>query len=464
MRADKRSHNRLIHPMPRATARLLPPLYRTFWRWHFYAGVCVLPFVLVLALSGTVFLFKPQIDKWEESAYRQLSSTATASPSQQAAAALAAYPGATFHSYRLPESVHDAALMHIALPDGAMRDVFVAPDGSVSGSLDSRWRITEVARRIHGQLLLGQRGSWVVELVACWAIVMIITGIYLWWPRGRGAAGVLWPRPRALLRDLHAVSGFWVAAFALLLLLTGLPWTTGWSTAFGKVRAEMGWMKGAPQWNTGDAQDSTGTHTSHDHVAMHADHGAGASLALLDAVVARGRLEQPAWPTLVLAPDAVLFGPPSPHWTLTSLTQNRPRGITLTYDSVTAAELSRETFADRHPVDRVIGYGLAWHEGALFGVANQVVGVLTALALVTMSVTGFLMWRRRRPAGVLGAPTLPTQRRIPAFIAGVIVLLAMLLPLLAASLLLLWLVDILLPRLSPAAAAWLGISRPAGPA
>src|SRR5688572_26995125 len=107
--------------MPPVSTRPLPPLYRTFWRWHFYAGLCVLPFVLVLALSGTVFLFKPQIDRWEESAYRQLPTTATASPSQQAAAALAAFPGATFHSYRLPQSARDAAVIHIALPDGAMR-------------------------------------------------------------------------------------------------------------------------------------------------------------------------------------------------------------------------------------------------------------------------------------------------------------------------------------------------------
>ena len=32
-------------------------------------------------------------------------------------------------------------------------------------------------------LLAGEIGSHVVELIACWTLVMLATGVWLWWPR-----------------------------------------------------------------------------------------------------------------------------------------------------------------------------------------------------------------------------------------------------------------------------------------
>jgi uncharacterized iron-regulated membrane protein len=436
--------------------------YRTLWRWHFYAGLFVMPFVLVLATSGSIFLFKPQLDRWEERAFQGLPSTNPVAPSAQVVAALTAFPDARFHSYRLPQRAGDAAMVHLALPQGgAMRDVFVSPQGAVLGSFDPDARLIAFVRRLHGQLLLGPRGSWLVELAASWAIVMVVTGLYLWWPRGRGLAGVVWPRRRSLLRDLHAVTGFWVAGFALVLLFTGLPWADAWGNALRVVRNEMGWVQGAQDWSLGGRTEAaTGhAHDTHDHMAMHQHVSTAMDLAPLDAVVIRAAGEQFAFPVLVIPPGAPrdFAGSVAAGWTLKSDSQNRPLDRSITYDAATGAETAREGFTDQHPIDQVIGYGVAWHEGQLFGVVNQAIGVATALALVTMTITGFLMWRRRRPAGVLGAPPLPQERGKPLFVTIATLLLALLLPLLAASLLLLWLFDRLLPRISPAAAAWLGI-------
>src|SRR5689334_2498914 len=117
-------------------------LYRTLWRWHFYAGLFVIPFVLVLALSGSIFLFKPQVERWEERAFQHQPVQQEVRATQQVEAALAAFPGARLHSYRLPERRGDAAMVHLALPTpGAMRDVFVAPQGAVLSSFDPDARL-----------------------------------------------------------------------------------------------------------------------------------------------------------------------------------------------------------------------------------------------------------------------------------------------------------------------------------
>jgi uncharacterized iron-regulated membrane protein len=436
-------------------------LYPTIWRWHFYAGLFVIPFILILSLTGAIYLFKPQIDRWEERDFQGLSVQGAVSPNAQLAAALAAHPGAQFHSYRLPEAKSDAALVHLALADGhSMRDVYVSPQGKVLASRDPNDRISKTVSRIHGSLLLGKIGDWIVELAACWAMVMILTGLYLWWPVSRGFAGVVWPRlrsgSRAFWRDLHAVTGFWVAGFAFVLLSTGLPWSNVWGDVFQMARTELGLVKGKSGWSTAEQ------HAEHDHEAMLRQQAAGIPMAALADIVAVARKEEMAFPSFVRPPGiADRFGPDSSKmvWTIAMETQNRPQNRKLEVDAATGKLLRRTGFADKHPIDKAIGYGIAWHEGQLFGWINQLVGVLTALALITLSISGFVMWRRRKPEAMLGVPPVPREPAKLKGVVAIILLLAALLPLLALSLILLWLFDrFLLPRL-PQLAHWLGAGR-----
>ncbi len=434
-------------------------LYRTIWRWHFYAGLFVVPMVLVLALTGSIYLFKPQLDRWEERAFRGLATAGAVTPNAQLDAALAAMPGASFYSYRLPEHPGDAAMIHLGLAEGGMRDVFVSPQGKVLGSFVPEGRLSETIKQVHGSLMLGRAGDWLVELAASWAIVMIVTGLYLWWPRGRGLAGVVWPRlssgSRLFWRDLHAVTGFWVAGLALVLLLSGLPWAGVWGSAFAAARAELGLVAGPQNWKLG----AEAVHSGHDHGAMAHVHTAGQDFTQLSLWVSEAEARHLAFPVLVLPPGAPqTFGPPTGQvWTVKSEAQNRPLMETLTFDPATGEELSHERFADKHPIDRVVNYGIAWHEGQLFGLLNQLIGVATALMLMTLGVSGFVMWRRRKPDGLLGAPPPPVE---PGRLRGVAVIalaLAVLLPLMALSLVALLVLERAVFARIPALSRWLGI-------
>lgn len=55
---------------PRAARRA--SLYRLIWRWHFYAGLFCIPFVLALSLTGSIYLFRAQIDAWLDAPYNHV--------------------------------------------------------------------------------------------------------------------------------------------------------------------------------------------------------------------------------------------------------------------------------------------------------------------------------------------------------------------------------------------------------
>lgn len=424
------------------------PAYRAIWRWHFYAGLFCVPFVLWLAITGSIYLWKPQIEALIDRPYDHLAlSGAPAPAAAQVSAAVAEVPGSALRAYELPPNP-DAAVRVIVASRGEASRVYVHPQSlAILKTVAEEDRPMAIIFRLHGELMLGDRGSIVVELAASWAILMILTGLYLWWPRGRGPAGVLWPRigarGRVRWRDLHAVTGLWVSLFALLLLVSGLPWAKSWGAYLDQIRAVTGTSVATRDWPTGGAPRP---------IEDHSEHGGGTPApaishddTAIDLVVAAARQLDFAGPVMIQPPKR-----PGGDWTVKSDAANRPLRATATIDPISGAVVTREDFADRHAVDRVVGYGVAMHEGQLFGLANQLLGQFTALGLMLVSISAYTMWWRRRPKGKLGAPIRHAEDRLPWPAKAGFIALGLLLPLLGATALLVLGADKLLMRLRTA--------------
>ena len=174
------------------------PGYNAIWRWHFYAGLFCIPFVLWLAITGSIYLFRPQIETLIDRPYAHLDiSGPRASAAQQTAAAVRAVPGSVLHRYQLPDTP-DQAVQVIVGAGARETRVYVHPQSlAVLKTVDEDQRLMRIVFRLHGELLAGTAGSYLVELAASWAIVMILSGLFLWWPRGGGLGGVLYPRLRS---------------------------------------------------------------------------------------------------------------------------------------------------------------------------------------------------------------------------------------------------------------------------
>jgi uncharacterized iron-regulated membrane protein len=446
-------------------------IYRAVWRWHFYAGVFCIPLVIWLACTGSIYLFKPQIERWLDRPYDHLALDGRrATPEQIANAGMDAVPGSSLHYYELPPSEDPAARVIVGVGKQEYR-VYVNPENlRVLKVISEDKRPMQIIFRLHGELLAGDWGSRVVELAASWAIVLIVSGLYLWWPRRtEKLAGVLWIRlnegGRIFWRDLHAVTGIWVSGFALFLLLTGLPWAKGWGAYFKEIRSLTGTAVSRQDWTAGRSgvlaeREAMNRNSMAAQVSEHAGHmghamarmkGEGAYRPLDRLVPIAARLNL-AYPVQVM-PAMAVNGP----WTIKSDAQNRTLRTTISVDSATGDIVSREDFHQRHLIDRIVGVGIAAHEGQLFGIANQLVSLATAMGLVLLSVSATVMWWRRRNDGVLGAPLPLGKPRFTFGLVAVIVALALYLPAMAASLVAIVLLERLVFCRIPPVGRWLGL-------
>ncbi len=234
-----------------------PRLFRSVWRWHFYAGLLSIPVIVILGLSGIVYLFKPQIDAVAYGSMRGVTAgEQRATYTAQTAAVLKAYPGATVIGLAPPPAADRATEFDITTEGGRDLRVYVDPYAArVTGDREPSKSFTTLALDLHGTLLTsrflgeeGKPGDRIIELTVSWAVVLVITGMYLWWPRGRrGFRDALRPRlrsksSRTRWRDLHAVTGVLFGFVTLFFLITGMAWTGVWGAKFNEIATDAGKM------------------------------------------------------------------------------------------------------------------------------------------------------------------------------------------------------------------------------
>ena len=79
-------------------------LYRAVWRWHFYAGLYVIPFLLMLAVTGLIILWVTAISPELGERLRVSKTGEPMRITAQADAALKAYPDGKIGQYIAPLS------------------------------------------------------------------------------------------------------------------------------------------------------------------------------------------------------------------------------------------------------------------------------------------------------------------------------------------------------------------------
>ena len=294
--------------------------------------------------------------------------------------------------------------------------------------------------------MAGTLGDRIVELAACWAVVLIVTGLYLWFPKKKqGLSGVLFPRlnkgKKILRRDLHAVPAFWVTAGMLFLIMTGLPWTGFWGSNFQSIATNSGAGYPPSIWS-GDAPTSTIKTKDIAEVPWAAENldvplskiQGYIPLSIDDVVVIANREGLHPSYTVSIPQDT------DGVYTLSAYPPKAQDEVTMHIDQYSGAVLADYRYENYGLIGKMVAWGITLHTGTQFGFINQLVSLLVCLGIILVTVSGFYLWWKRKPEKGMGAPKAPSIKNVKFFLL-LLVGLGILFPLVGLSLIVVWLID-----------------------
>lgn len=440
--------------------------YLAAWRWHFYAGLYVAPFLIMLAITGLIMMWSATlVGRDGEKAFSVTPTATQTAVSQQADAALANVPGGVLAQYIAPAKPESVAVFRINSGEAAIMVAVNPYDAQVLGQWDRRHALYDLADSIHSDMLIGTLGDRLIEIAAGFGIVLVITGLYMWWPRnGERFSAMLLPRfaekGRQLWKALHRTIGFYASILLLVFLVSGLSWAGVWGAKFTQAWSTF------PIGKWSDAPLSDATHASMNHGSIkdvpwtleeapmpmsgsdagHPGLGHGQPVTL-DNVIAfaraigfdkRFQLNFPKDETGV--------------WSISRDTMSNdstdPRSDrTVHIDRYTGKVLADIKYENYGLAGKAMALGVSFHMGTI-GLWNLILVTVYCLAVIFLSVSGFVLWWKRRPKGAprLVAPAYPADMRL--WKTGALVMLAtsLLFPLTGATLLAVLVVDMLLIR------------------
>jgi uncharacterized iron-regulated membrane protein len=432
-------------------------LYRAIWRWHFYAGLLTIPFMLLLGVTGALYLFKPDINA-TVFAYRTIvpaHAEAALPPGKLVADALAAVPGSRPVAYRTPADATASAVVTVD-DAGTDRLVYLDPaNGRVLGTVGKTEEFNQVVRKLHSLEYIGKKPKLVIEAVGGFTLMLVVSGVYLWWPRGR-TGGVVsvrgTPARRVFWRDLHAVSGAVTAVLVLFLAATGMFWTSYWGDKFNQFAARIGQGFPVTMWDdvptstvpAKDALGQVGWTVENSPMATSTPTEGATPIGIDKAVaIAAARGISPGFE--VAYPDG-----PTGVYTASIFPIEAPsRERMIHIDQYSGKPLVDVGFADYGLLAKSVEVGTDIHMGQMFGRFNQVLMLLAAFAVLLSSVSAVVMWWKRRPTGRLGVPPYPASRRVYIALWIIAIVFGVVFPISGVAILLMLAFDLLVVRTIP---------------
>lgn len=416
--------------------------YLSVWRWHFYMGLYVVPFLIMLSVTGLLLMYIAFFDGRYGDGLMVEKSGIPQSIAVQTEPVLKTFPDGKIVEWIAPRSNSSATIFHVKVNDTTHVAAVDPYQATVLDTWvkDNSWY--EIITDIHGTLFIGKLGDRLIEIAAGFGIILIISGLYLWWPRhGKTWKNQLIPNlfgsKREVWKSLHGTLGLYFSLILLVFWLTGLAWAGVWGGKY--VQAWSTTVFPAGKWGEIPLSDT----------ATYADMNDGKSKDV------PWGLEQTPLP--ISGSNAGLSGLPKGQtinadniatfaktlafsdrfhirypkndtgvWTIKqdsmsadSTDPSQDRSVHI--DQYSGKILGDITYHDYSLAAKAMGYGIAFHEGFM-GIWNLVLNTLFCLSMIVLSVSGIVMWWMRRPKSSWNFSAPPVPKHIVPLTKGLMII------------------------------------------
>lgn len=379
-------------------------------RWigkiHLWLGLLIGLFVFIIAITGCIYAFQVEIgDLIEPYRFTSQWGEKPLPPSRLGEKAQAVMGTKHAHSVIYRQGGRSAQVVYYSVKPEYYDIVYLDPySGDVLKVKDMNADFFRFILDGHFYLWLPPDiGQPVVATVTLIFVGMLITGIYLWWPRNKAATkqrftikwNVRWRRKNY---DLHNVLGFYSSWIAIILALTGLVWGFEWFAQ--TVYTVAGGGGKIPPYEE-PVSDSTAIRSVHDR-------------PVVDRIWDKMNREHPN-------ADLIEVHYPETPGSAIGTSANPDAGTYWKadyryFDQYTMAELKGHKiygrFDSTSTAGKIMRMNYDLHVGAIFGFAGKLLMFCVSLIVASLPITGTIVWYgRRKKIAALSVRPIATEKK-----------------------------------------------------
>lgn len=366
-----------------------------FWlgQIHLWGGLVSGIVVLIVSLTGCMFVFEDEIRSITQKKERFVEPQNTAKVSLEHISGVVAkeFPKKQIEQIRVFADPSRSVIVKLVdvKKDKNKKGVkdekeskkeayaFNPYTGQLLGKQDIEHDFMHAVEDMHKTLFLGEIGKWIIKINVVVFLVMLLSGLYLWWPRKKNQRKLAFNltmkgKFQVVNYSFHNTLGFYFLVPLLLITLTGIWWAikpVQYATyaALGQKMKEPNKLTSIYQADMNFSADAAFGSVATKYAGWNEAH---INFAKNDTEPLKVNLKYPY--------------------------EIYKKSNVFEFDQYSGRVLKSELFANYNIADKIKHSNRDLHTGQNFGIFGKLLAFFASLFAASLPITGFLIWYQRK--------------------------------------------------------------------